>query len=203
MIQWSRVPDHVGWYLAGFSDGEGSFNITFRRSEDRALPFRVGLRFNVSQKDRVILTQFKRYVQCGQVRYRSDGVWWFEVDNLRAIRENVIPFFRRFRFRSAKKKRDFAIFQEVAQWMADGRHQSLQGLRDILEIRRRMNDGGNRKIPEEEILRILNAAESSETARGTPKGDDIVRTPSRGGAPGPAPGDASADSAGRNVNGGS
>lgn len=177
MLNWSRIPAPVGWYLAGFTDGEGSFNVTFRRSEDRPLPYRVGLRFNVSQKDRVILAQFKRYLQCGHVRYRSDGVWWFEVDNLNAIRQYVIPFFERFRFRSAKKKRDFAIFCRVASAVAQGRHRTREGLLEILQWRREMNDGGNRKIPEDEILRELTSEASSETSRGTPEptGDDKVR----------------------------
>ncbi len=41
----------------------------------------------------------------------------FEVNNLNAIRDNVIPFFKRFGFLSAKKKRDFAIFQQMADLM--------------------------------------------------------------------------------------
>lgn len=177
MLNWSRIPAPVGWYLAGFADGEGSFNATFRRSDDRRLPYRVGLRFNVSQKDRVILSQFKRYLQCGQVRYRSEGVWWFEVNNLTSIRENVIPFFERFRFRSAKKKRDFAIFKRIVEAVAADRHATREGLLQILEMRRPMNDGGNRKIEEDEILRRLMSEDSSETVRGTPErsGDDIVR----------------------------
>ena len=50
---------------------------------------------------------------------KSDDVWMYEVNNLNAIRENVIPFFHRFGFLSAKKKRDFAIFQQMAELMAD------------------------------------------------------------------------------------
>src|SRR2546423_956726 len=43
------TPLHVGHYVAGFVDGEGSFNVPIRRSTDRGLPWRVGLSFNVSQ----------------------------------------------------------------------------------------------------------------------------------------------------------
>ena len=55
---------------------------------------------------------------------KAGDVWMFEVNNLNAIRDNVIPFFRRFGFLSAKKKRDFAIFQQMAELMA-GRRPSL------------------------------------------------------------------------------
>src|SRR5918911_66032 len=43
------IPADVGHYIAGFVDGEGSFNVPIRRSGDRGLPWRVSLSFNVSQ----------------------------------------------------------------------------------------------------------------------------------------------------------
>ena len=54
-------------------------------------------------------------MDCGTIRFKGDGVWMFEVNNLSAIRENVIPFFDRFGFLSAKKRRDFAIFKQMAE----------------------------------------------------------------------------------------
>src|SRR5438552_17337497 len=102
MWQVEQVPDSVGYYFAGFVDGEGSFNLSFRKRPDYNLPWKVSLCLNVSQKDRVILTLLKDHLQCGTIRYKGEGVWFFEVNNLGAIRENVIPFFDRFRFLSAK-----------------------------------------------------------------------------------------------------
>ena len=49
------------------------------------------------------------------MRQRQDGVWYYEVNNIQPILDNVIPFFRRFHFLSAKKKRDFAKFVELAE----------------------------------------------------------------------------------------
>ena len=103
-----EIPDNKGYYLAGFADGEGSFNLSFRKRKDYSMPWKISLCFNVSQKDKVILTLFKRHLKCGTLRSRPDGVWYYEVNNFTAIQENVIPFFRRFGFLSAKKKRDFA-----------------------------------------------------------------------------------------------
>ena len=93
----------LGYYFAGFVDGEGSFHLTFRRRPDYKLPWKVSLCLNVSQKDRVILALLKRHLQCGTIRSKENEVWMFEVNNLQAIRENVIPFFTRFGFLSAKK----------------------------------------------------------------------------------------------------
>src|SRR5581483_3170214 len=104
MLAVHLIPDSIGYYLAGFVDGEGSFNLSFRKRPDYKLPWKVSLCLNVSQKDRSMLALFKTHLKCGTIRYKSDDVWFFEVNNLIAIRENVIPFFERFRFLSVKKK---------------------------------------------------------------------------------------------------
>ena len=159
----ARVPTDIGYYLAGFTDGEGSFNISFRPRPDYVVPWKISLSFNVSQKDKVILALFKRYLGCGTLRGRPDGVWYYEVTNLNAIVENVIPFFERFGFLSAKKKRDFAKFKQIVALMQSGAHLTVNGIREILEIRSDMNDGGKRRYAHEEILATL--VESSETTR--------------------------------------
>src|SRR5262245_42435065 len=115
MFDPKSVPIHIGYYLAGFADGEGSFNLSFRPRSDYRNPWKVSLCFNSSQRDEVILSKWKRHLGCGTMRQRSDGVWYYEVNNLVAIRENVIPFFDCFRFLSAKKQRDFAKFKQLAQ----------------------------------------------------------------------------------------
>lgn len=147
-----KVPPEVGWYLAGFADGEGSFHVVFRPRKDYIQPWKVSLCFNISQNEKEILTQFKRYLDCGTMRQREDGIWYFEVNNFNAIRDNVIPFFDKFRFRSAKKKRDFSKFKQIASIMAEDRHLHKEGIEEILRIRKEMNGGGKRKYGEKEIL---------------------------------------------------
>ena len=169
MLDVSQIPEPLGYYFAGFVDGEGSFNLSFRKRNDYKLPWKVSLCLNVSQKDRSILELLKHHLNCGTIRYKSDDVWFFEVNNLNAIRDNVIPFFDRFGFLSAKKKRDFAIFKQMADLMAQGAHLNIEGVKQLLELRREMNDGGKRKYTEGEILAAFATPESSETIRQTPE----------------------------------
>lgn len=164
-----QISPNIGWYLAGFADGEGSFNVSFRPRQDYAIPWKVSLCFNVSQKDKVILALFKRWLKCGTLRGRPDGVWYFEVNNFTSIVENVVPFFDHFGFLSAKKKRDFLKFKQCVVLFRNGKHTSREGIKEILDIRRDMNDGGKRKYSEEEILSRFSAKESSETLRQTQK----------------------------------
>jgi hypothetical protein len=160
-----KLPDQIGHYLAGFADGEGSFNLSFRPREDYKAPWKISLCFNISQKDKVILALFKRYLGCGTLRSRPDGVWYYEVNNFNAIWDNVIPFFKKYKFLSAKKKRDFSKFCQVAKLIKVNQHLTKEGIKEILDIRREMNDGGKRKYGENKILERIK--ESSETIRQT------------------------------------
>ena len=152
MLEVSAIPGEIGWYLAGFADGEGSFNVSFRPRDDYGFPWKISLCFNVSQRDPVILSLYKRHLGCGTTRQRQDGVWYYEVNNLRALRENVVPFFSRFSFRSAKKKRDFSKFVALLEIIEAGRHLSREGVGEILRIRSEMNDGGRRKYSDQDVL---------------------------------------------------
>ncbi len=177
MLLTKSIPPEIGWYLAGFVDGEGSFNVSFRPRPDYKMPWKVSLCFNISQRDPVILSFYKKHLECGTMRQRSDGVWYYEVNNLNSIVGNVIPFFERFGFLSAKKKRDFAKFKQLARILVDGGHQSEAGVRRILEIRSDMNDGGKRRYSDAVILQ---AFENPQRLYAGPQaGDETVRTARR------------------------
>ena len=151
------VPDAIGYYLAGFTDGEGSFHVVFRKRQDYKLLWKISLCFNVAQKDRVVLELFKQHLNCGTLRQRRDGVWYYEVNNLNDLLHKVIPFFERFQCLSVKKARDFSKFKELAELVKSGEHLSVAGLMRVLEIRQTMNDGGleRRKYTDADILRYL------------------------------------------------
>jgi len=155
MLDVARVPSEIGWYIAGFVDGEGSFNVSFRPRPDYPVPWKVSLCFNISQRDPIVLTLCKKHLECGTMRQRQDGVWYYEVNNLNPIVDNVIPFFERFYFLSAKKKRDFAKFVQLAKLMKQGSHLTRSGIEEILRIRSEMNDGGKRRYLDEAILSMF------------------------------------------------
>jgi LAGLIDADG endonuclease len=152
MLNVREIPPNIGYYLAGFTDGEGSFNVSFRPRDDYKAPWKISLCFNISQRDPVVLALFKRHLRCGTMRQRHDGVWYYEVNNLTAIVENVVPFFERFGFLSAKKKRDFSKFKQLVELIRHGRHHTAEGVEEVVAIRREMNDGGKRRYSDEEIL---------------------------------------------------
>ena len=140
-----RIPSPLGYYLAGFADGEGSFNVSLRRRDDHALGWQVVLTFNVSQKERHILAYYKRYLGCGRFQERPDGIYYYVVSNPRSVLERIIPFFERFRFLSQRKQYNFAIFKKIAKLVAANQHLTAAGLRQIISLREILNYGRGRK----------------------------------------------------------
>jgi LAGLIDADG endonuclease len=173
----SQIPERIGSYLAGFTDGEGSFNVCFRKRGDFAMPWKVSLCFNVSQRDKVVLTLFEQHLKCGTMRTRADGVWYYEVNTFTAIVEKVIPFFDRFGFFSAKKQRDFAKFKQIAALIQEDRHLTEGGIAQILDIRRDMNDGGamRRKYSDASIREQFECRENPQRLYAEPPTPPVAR----------------------------
>ena len=145
-MRWLQdVKPEQGWYLAGFADGEGSFNVSLRRRVDHTMGWQVILTFNVSQKEEYILAMFKKTLGCGRLQTRPDGVYYYVVSNPRSVAEKVIPFFDRFTFWSQKKKRNFAIFKKITELMMAQRHLTSEGLDEIVKLREQLNEGHGRK----------------------------------------------------------
>lgn len=146
----AKIPVNLAWYIVGFTDGEGSFNISFRK-KSYGIGWRVGLSFNISQKDSNILVMLQETFECGTVRFRKDGVGYFEVCNLSDIRTIIIPFFTTYPLKT-KKQKDFEMFVTIANMVFSKLHLTKAGLQQLLEIRETMNAGGKRKFTSSEIL---------------------------------------------------
>jgi len=144
--KWLKViPQNIGPYLAGFADGEGSFNVSLRKRDDHTLGWQVVAMFNISQRDKTVLTLFKRHLGCGKLWQRKDGVWYYVVLNPTSIKERVVPFFVRFSFLSATKKTNFSIFREIVSMMATNGHLTQEGMKKIVLLREELNKGKGRK----------------------------------------------------------
>jgi len=140
-----EISINIGFYLAGFVDGEGSFNVSLRKRRDRKIGWQVVLTFNVSQRDRTILALLKRHLGCGKLRCRKDGVHIYVVTNYHMIQERIIPFFKRFPLLSAKSKKNFSLFCRIAKMVNKGEHLTKEGLQEIIRLREKLNEGRGRK----------------------------------------------------------
>ena|SRR5687768_939130 len=149
-----RIPDDLGHYIAGFVEGEGSFNVPIIREHDRCLPWRVTLSFNVSQRGPEMAMLLMETFGVGRMRGRGDGVFYFEVTKPDHLEERVFPFFDRYGLRGPKAN-DLAIFRRITELVQAGRHRCADGIEEILKLRSPMNRGGKRRRTDEEIIDLL------------------------------------------------
>ena len=161
----NSIDPGIGNYIAGFTDGEGSFNISMIKRRDYVGKWKVLASLNISQKDRVILEFIKNIFGCGTLRERSDGVVYFEVTKIGFLSEKIIPFFNRFNFLSANKKKNFLIFSEIVNLMTNKEHLTDKGFEKIVRLREVLNEGKGRK--RKYNLAELITEKSSETIRKT------------------------------------
>ena len=153
-----------GYYIAGFTDGEGSFNVSLKKRNDYEEGWKITASFNISQKDRVILAWIKKILGCGTLRERKDGVVYYEVTNVSSLQEKIIPFFNTFHFISSRKKTNFSIFKQIVKMMFQKEHLSAEGFEKILQLRETLNEGKGRKR-KYNLSDVVKIEESSETIR--------------------------------------
>ena len=153
----TSVLQETGWYLSGYTDGEGSFCISFSLRSKLRIGIEVRPSFSVSQnKDRSeVLRLFQETLDCGTIRPdRSDQTFKFETRNLEALIDKVIPFFKRFPLKSSKNK-DFELFSQVCLMMNKGEHLNKTGLKKIIQLATQMNASGKRKYSERDLINLL------------------------------------------------
>ncbi|OGM73832.1 hypothetical protein A2382_02370 [Candidatus Woesebacteria bacterium RIFOXYB1_FULL_38_16] len=158
-----KVPERIGWYFAGFIDGEGSFNISLRKKSDYKQQWQPVLSFNVSQREKTVLTLMQHYFQCGIIKKRKDGLHSFDITNPIEIQEKIIPFFTKYNFLSSNKNHNFKLFKKAVKIMYKKEHLNKDGLIKLLEIRENLNQGKGRTRK----YSINDVLESSETTRQT------------------------------------
>ena len=88
-----NISENCGYYIAGFTDGEGSFNVSFRKRDDFLIGWKITPVFNISQDEQAILIWIQKILNCGTIRFRKDGVWVFEVENKNALLRKALFHF--------------------------------------------------------------------------------------------------------------
>jgi hypothetical protein len=102
-----------------------------------------------------VLLAIHQYFGCGTLRPdRSDQTVKWEIRSLPLILAVVIPHFVAYPLQSGKR-RDFELFADICERMAQGEHRNRSGLKEIVRRAGRMNPSGKRGYPVDMILRSL------------------------------------------------
>lgn len=153
MSQTPVLKKNLAVYLSGYTDGEGSFCVSF--SPRKKLKARIEIRpsFSVSQnRDRAeVLTLFKKYFGCGFIRPdRSDKTLKYEVRSLRDLVFKIIPHFRKHQLISHKRE-DFEKFAQICEAMLSKEME----IKEIIDLAYQMNISGRRKFSKEYLRSLL------------------------------------------------
>ena len=148
----NQINRDTAFYISGFSDGEGSFNVSFRKRDDYLIGWKMSPVFNISQKEKSILALIKKHLGCGTIRFRKDNVWVFEVDNRKALIDTIIPFFSQYGFLSEKKKKDFNRFKKLIKIIYQGKKsKTLSEVEDVLHLLNTVDSSHSRKYTNDDI----------------------------------------------------
>ena len=84
-------------WLAGFASGEGSFNISIRKSNTHLSGYQVHLKFTLTQhwRDEQLLISLVDYLGCGKV-YKDGETFQYQVQKFTDHTEYIIPFFSKY-----------------------------------------------------------------------------------------------------------
>ncbi len=154
--------DSPGW-LAGFTDGEGCFCVSFNKREKLNVGIETRPSFSISQKapSKGSLEKVQGLLECGFIRAsKKDGTFKYEVRDLDDLVHKVIPFFEKHYFET-KKSDDFEKFKRICINMKQGLHLNEEGLINIAQEAYSMNPSGQRKMSYDELMRSIKSKKDS------------------------------------------
>ena len=96
--------------------------------------------------------QIKNYFQAGTIQIKNNKIGdrsvIYSIKSLKEIIEKVIPHFDNFPLLT-KKKADYLLFKEVVILMSEGKHLTVEGLREIIAYKASINKGLNESLKKE------------------------------------------------------
>ena len=151
------------YYVSGFVDGEGTFNVSFTKQKykhnKQGFKWLIYICFQVYQHEdhRDILELLRNKVfHTGRIYRKSSpyNVFTFTIDNPRNLSEKIIPFFEKYKL--IVKKKDFQLFKKVVNNILQKKHLTKKGFSEILDIAFKMNASGKqRKYSKKYILATI------------------------------------------------
>lgn len=162
---------NLGYYIAGFVDGDGCFSVTIHKSKYRKLGWNINPLFQVYQhKDNSeILKVIKNAFKCGYISEKGGNPLChvYCVDRISDLILYVIPFFQKYALIS-NKRHDFDYFTEIVMGISKSMHLDADGFIELSKKAFKMNRGGKyRKYKLDEIIPTISLRQSSEAKRQT------------------------------------
>ncbi len=141
------------YFLAGFVDGEGSFNISFAKHTTTRSRWIILTKFQIyqHQNHRDILELFQEILGTGRIDKKSGSdVLSLTVESRQNLTEKIIPFFRRYPL--ITKADAFKKFSIIIAMLNNGEHRTRKGFEKIVNLAHSMNAEGRFRIYSKEYI---------------------------------------------------
>jgi hypothetical protein len=127
-------------WVAGFTDGEGTFYVGINKHKDMTAGFQVLPEFRIVQhkRDIKLLYNLKKFFNCGVVRKNHDTRFEYRVRSIKHLADIIIPFFQKYPLHT-QKQFDFISFSKIVLKMQNNEHLTKEGIKQIIEIAKKMN----------------------------------------------------------------
>lgn len=122
-------------WLSGMVDGDGSFFITITKAKDYKIGYQVRAKFAIKQiNENYLLERINKEFFENKGKVQEDRLI---IEDLKVIREKVIPIFDEVRLKTRKEK-DYVLWKKVVKLIEKKEHLTLEGLKKIKNIKLKM-----------------------------------------------------------------
>jgi hypothetical protein len=132
------------FWLLGFTEGEGCFDIKISKSTTHKMKKQISLRFTLTQhsRDKLLMNNIKQYFGCGLIFESLEAVR-FVINNFKDINKYIIPFFNNYPLQGSKRL-DYNDFLKVTNLTLNKEHLTISGVEKIISIKEGMNKNRNK-----------------------------------------------------------
>lgn len=133
--------NNIAWFLTGFADGEGSFQLSIVKNNKYNLGYSAQLYFqiHIHKKDRALLELFKLKWGVGNLKDKGPDAVCFTVTGINNIKV-VIDHFDKYPL-ITQKWGDFELFKRAFYIIESKKHLMVEGLKKLISIRATVNKG--------------------------------------------------------------
>lgn len=130
------------WFITGLIDAEGTFITSLRKTSARSCGWEVQSIFKIGlhTRDLPLLESIKSYFgDIGSINKSGDNLLVYRVSSLKDLAV-ILDFFSHYPL-ITQKRADYELFKRGVAIRESGRHGTLDGIQDIVNIRASMNKG--------------------------------------------------------------
>jgi hypothetical protein len=157
----SNKSDAINYWVAGFIEGEGSFNVAFKLRPDLRMGFDISPEISVTQLDtgldvlKLVKKTLKNIGSDLKLKEKNSQVLVYKITNLNELVDTAIPFLLKYNVFSARKA-ELNVVKSVCQMKKQKLHLTVSGMTKIIDLVFSVTlKKTNRQFSKEVLLSVL------------------------------------------------